>query len=465
VILEAMAAGLPVVASRVAGIPSVIRDGENGLIVPPADGRTLGEAVARLAEDAVLRERCLAGGYATARAHTREQQAASLVTLVARELRPRRASGFGRISIPLVNLSLSGGVKSLLLLANRLAERGHLVRILIPSYAAHPPVDLHPEVTLERVPVSEGPLRTPRYLLALARRAAADADVVLANYYLTAYPALLSWLIHGCRARLAYNVRGYEPLSHGLMAPAGRLGRYVRFGLAWLTYRLPFTKLVTTDWLKRMVGDRHAIVVGHGIDLEQFSAAGREPAEQDKPVTVGVIGRFGDVKGYADFLRATELLDRSLPIEYLVVRADPVPVPSGGPTEAISAPGEAEMASFYRRCDVFVFPSLAEGFGLPALEAMACGCALLTTDCGGVSTFARAEQNCLMVPPGQPEQLARALERLIADSELRRRLAAAGVETAAELDRRKSLDRLADELLLLSRRPARAPRAGAAPAR
>src|SRR3712207_7612174 len=49
---------------------------------------------------------------------------------------------------------------------------------------------------------------------------------------LTAYPALTSWLLHGRRAALAYNVRGYEPWSRGLRAPAGRPGRYARFGLA-----------------------------------------------------------------------------------------------------------------------------------------------------------------------------------------------------------------------------------------
>lgn len=484
VLLEAMAAGLPVVATRVAGIPELVRDGENGLLVPPGDGRALGDAAARLLQDAELRARCVAGGYATARQHTADAQAAWLAELLERHLdaqgRPARharagieAGGGGRlqqaavegkrstgsretrcrVTIPLAGLNLSGGVKSLLLVANRLVERGAAVRVLTPDYAAVPPIALDPRVDLRVLRTrGRGVLRKLGYFLTLARESAADADVVLANYYLTAYPAVASWLLHGRRARLAYNIRGYEPWSHGLMAPAGWLGRSARFVLAWLSYRLPLQKLVTTDWLKHMVGDRRAVVVGHGIDLDVFrpSRAASEENAGGREVVVGVIGRHGAVKGYPDFLAATRLLPPGVPLRFLVAHADPVPLPEGWPAEAVVARGEAEMAAFYNRCDIFVFPSLAEGFGLPALEAMACGCAVVTTDCGGVGSFARPEANCLMVPPGRPAALADALRRLASDPELRARLARAGIETAQSFSRAAALDRLANALLDLA---------------
>lgn len=462
VLLEAMAAGLPVVATRVAGIPDLVQDGENGLLVPPADGRAIGTAVARLLTDAELRARCVAGGYETARAHTADAQAAWLVGVVASHVRPpARSEGSGsgkhrrfspgpaRVTIPLAGLNLSGGVKSLLLLANCLAERGAAVRLIVPDYAADPPVPLDPRVRLTVVQTrGSGFARKLAYFAQLAWEAAAEADVVVANYFLTAYPSVVSWLLHCRRAALTYNIRGYEPWSHGLMASSGRPGRYARFGLAWLSYRLPLAKLVTTDWLAQMVGDRQATVVGHGIDLGVFHPGrGSQPGST---VTVGVIGRHGAVKGYPDFLLAADRLPADLPIRFLIARADPVALPTRQPSEAVEARSETAMAAFYRRCEVFVFPSLAEGFGLPALEAMACGCAVVTTDCGGVSTFARPDANCLMVPPGQPELLARAIERLVRAPDRRARLAEAGITTAHRFDRAAALDRLANAVLALA---------------
>lgn len=56
-VLEAMAAGCATVASTVGGIPEVLVDGENGLLVPPGDAAALAAALARLLDDAGLRER------------------------------------------------------------------------------------------------------------------------------------------------------------------------------------------------------------------------------------------------------------------------------------------------------------------------------------------------------------------------------------------------------------------------
>ena len=56
-VLEAMAAGLPVVASAVGGVPELVREGETGMLVPPRDSAALAEALRRLVDDPALRDR------------------------------------------------------------------------------------------------------------------------------------------------------------------------------------------------------------------------------------------------------------------------------------------------------------------------------------------------------------------------------------------------------------------------
>jgi glycosyltransferase involved in cell wall biosynthesis len=86
VLLEAMASGLPIVTTRVAGIPSLITHEVNGLLVDPTPS-SLAEAVQRLIADPALRRRLIANGYTTARGFTLEAQAERMMQSVAAELR------------------------------------------------------------------------------------------------------------------------------------------------------------------------------------------------------------------------------------------------------------------------------------------------------------------------------------------------------------------------------------------
>jgi glycosyltransferase involved in cell wall biosynthesis len=97
----------------------------------------------------------------------------------------------------------------------------------------------------------------------------------------------------------------------------------------------------------------------------------------------------------------------------------------------------------YLAADAVLFPSeWAEPFGLVPLEAMACGRPVVATGTGGSAEFLRDGWNCLRFRAGDPADLAAAVGRLAADPDLRARLVANGLTTAAELD----TDALADAL-------------------
>lgn len=102
---------------------------------------------------------------------------------------------------------------------------------------------------------------------------------------------------------------------------------------------------------------------------------------------------------------------------------------------------DEELPSLYNLAEVFVYPSLYEGFGLPVLEAMACGIPVITSQ---VSSMPEIVGNAgLLVDPRSVEELATALARVLTDGELRQRMRKQGLERSQVF----SWDRTARETL------------------
>jgi glycosyltransferase involved in cell wall biosynthesis len=144
------------------------------------------------------------------------------------------------------------------------------------------------------------------------------------------------------------------------------------------------------------------------------------------------------MKGLVPLLEAVAKLRTERDLELVVIGN---PRPEGRVAKAIerldlapvvrcvSGISDDELAVNYAQAQVAVVPSLYEGFSLPAIEAMACGVALVATTGGALPEVVGTDGvTGLLVPPDDPGALAGAIGRLLDDAELRERLGAAGRE-------------------------------------
>jgi glycosyltransferase involved in cell wall biosynthesis len=91
---------------------------------------------------------------------------------------------------------------------------------------------------------------------------------------------------------------------------------------------------------------------------------------------------------------------------------------------------EADLPSLYRGAQALIFASLYEGFGLPLLEALACGVPTVTSTAGALPEV--AANAALLVDPTSVEQIAAAMQRIINDTTLRQHLRQDGFARAAK---------------------------------
>src|ERR1700736_6719098 len=175
-------------------------------------------------------------------------------------------------------------------------------------------------------------------------------------------------------------------------------------------------------------------VVPVGVDHTVF-----RPRDEVEPVPGRImVTSSSDVpmKGLVPLLEAVAKLRTERDIELVVIGN---PRPDGRVAKAIErldlAPivrcvtgiSDDELACSYASAQVAVVPSLYEGFSLPAIEAMACGVALVATTGGALPEVVGTDGTTgLLVPPDDPGALAGAIGRLLDDDELRRNLGAAG---------------------------------------
>ncbi|HTW90707.1 MAG TPA: glycosyltransferase family 4 protein [bacterium] len=186
---------------------------------------------------------------------------------------------------------------------------------------------------------------------------------------------------------------------------------------------------------------RRELYATWGVDLDLFSPSGARSVEIHHPHTILFVGRLVEQKGVRELLRAFSLVLEQEADAALVFIGDG---PLGGEIrrfmrdhctdDRIRLLGiipNSELPPYFRAAEITVVPSLtqpvwSEQVGMVAIQSMACGTPVITTNSGSIPEFVQDGITGLLVPERNPEAMAGAILELLRDDRLRRKLATSG---------------------------------------
>lgn len=346
---------------------------------------------------------------------------------VAKLTRPGRP----RITYVLPTLTMAGGVLSVVQLVNELILLGAEARIV--AWREYPEIYdwkfLHQPIVFASQKEAEAQFP--------------ESDLIVATHWSTA--ELVARVAKKQGAVPAYFLQDYEAWFYPESDQASRQK-------VLATYEMIPHKIVKSDWLASMLKQHgcDTTKIRLGMDLATFYP--RAVDKPSHPVVMAMARPRTPRRGFPHVIEAMRLVKEQMPeVEVVLFGEDlsshKIPFEY---RHAGLVTNQQRLAEMYSAADVFLDGSDFQGFGRPALEAMACGVACVLTEVGGVTEYARHEENCLLVPPKQPELFAEAMLRLLRDPALRQRLVAGGRKTAQEFcHKREARETLAFFLDLL----------------
>lgn len=197
------------------------------------------------------------------------------------------------------------------------------------------------------------------------------------------------------------------------------------------TYSLGMKNIVISKWLKEIV-DKHSleesILIPNGIDLDIFS---NKEINRDKH---SIVFQFRNInmeyKGGIYAIECITKLKKIYPdLKVRVISTDERPENMPDFCEYYKSISPKEVSDLNNRSEIFICTSVNEGFGLPGLEAMACGCAVCSSAYKGVFEYAIDGYNALLSPIKNSDEMVSNIIKIFNDDGLRTMLSRNGVET------------------------------------
>lgn len=356
--------------------------------------------------------------------------------------------------LPFVNLT--GGIKILFEHANRLAHRGHQVTIVYPGVLFHGSNYERANSSL-RWRLLEEPLRRLKYWLfvEVGRKTEADWFPLAKQIRLKRTPDLSARYVPQADIVIA---TAPETVNFVADYPADK-GQKVHFAQDYEVWYLPEKfvdqtlshknlHLITIGhWQKKLFteqfGRKVEAIIPDGVDLTRFKPKAIAKKADGRPIRILMSYHHAPYKGIADGLAAIEAgRQAGFSIQTVMYGVHPLQNDVPAEVEYHYNVAEADLPNLFRSCDIFLWPTKREGFGLPPLEAMACGIPVVGTNAGAMTDYMIDGQTGYIVPVEKPEALATKLILLLKNPALRERMAASAAKAALAWDWETQTDKL-----------------------
>lgn len=320
-----------------------------------------------------------------------------------------------RITFVLPFAGLSGGVRVVATYAQQFTEQGHEVYVLSARRSGQSLLrTLWLRLTLRAHKIRPKPpspfldFLGPRHIRydpkrPLSAAMVPDADVVIATWWRTA-PKVRE--LPDSKGKKFYLIQDYEAFE---FQPVDEVAA---------SYRLPLRKIAVSGYIRDQIAKRHGVeditVINNAVELQKFTSA---PRSKSKRFTVGFLYNSHPRKRCDLAIEALEQARETLPELHVIVfggrpPSSRLPLPEW--MEYHLAPAQHDIPKLYQSCDVWLFPSAQEGFGLPLLEAMASRTPVIASPAGAAPDLIESGNGILLPEEAGAEEFCAEILRFAA---------------------------------------------------
>lgn len=272
-----------------------------------------------------------------------------------------------------------------------------------------------------------------KFVISINNKTVRDADVIIATAWPTAY---VINKLNMSKGEKYYFIQGFEIWDNK------------KLGME--SYLLPLKKIVISTWINVKLQEYLKIgpfpVIYNGIDLSKFNNPNKRYKKSNESLQCLMLNHNLPKKGIEYGLKAFEMVKKKYPCLKLVMfginSSDNLPEY----IEYIQKPTKKQLLTLYSESDIFIFPSIEEGWGLTPIEAMACKCAVVGTRTGFVLDIGKEDKNMLISEPEDIQKMAYNLVRLIENRKLLEIVSEQGYKAIKKLDWTNSCQALEDKL-------------------